>query len=145
MNGYLMRYWSHSQTSSFSFCHLYKHKIKLRSNTSKTHSRLINLVIKFFRTYGKFPATTLWPATCQATKSETSRRIFPRFPPPSLHSVFWLVHLINCLSCDWPEQFPLLHFTYDSLSLDNRNYLEYCFVKWLGDWSVWLILRHFAV
>ena len=35
--------------------------------------------------------------------------------------------------------------TNDSLSLDNRNRLDYCFVKWLGDWSVSLILRHFAV
>ena len=87
----------------------------------------------------------LWPATCQATKTETSRSIFPRLPPPSLYSVFWLVHLINCLSCDWPEQSPLLHFTYDSLSLDNRDHLDYCFVKWFGDASVSLILRHFRL
>ena len=71
-------------------------------------------------------------ATCQATKSETSRSIFPRLPSPSLYSVIWLVHLINCLSCDWPEQSPLLHFTYDSLSLDNRNRLDFCLVKCLA-------------
>ena len=88
-------------------------------------------------------------ATCQATKSETSRSIFPHLPSPSLYSVIWLVHLINCLSCDWPEQSPLLHFTYDSLSLDNRNRLDFCLVKCLastnGDWSDSLILRHFTV
>ena len=100
--------------------------------TQDSQNLFTSLVIKCFRTYGKFPASMLWPATRQATQSETSRTIFPRLPPPSLYSVFWLVHLINCLSCDWPEQSPLLHLTYDNLSLDNRNRLDFCLVKWLA-------------